>query len=76
LKKGLAHIKLLQANGEKNKQEAKEEHNLDEARLYLLGLGEQLKPSSNPLWKRLFEIEEGFPGDLDKPEEIPRVQPW
>jgi len=76
LKKGLAHIKLLQANGEKNKQEAKEEHNLDEARLYLLGLGEQLKPSSNPLWKRLFEIEEGFPGDLDKPEEIPGVQPW
>ena len=76
LKKGLAYIKLVQANGEKNKQEAKEEHNLDEARLYLLGLGEQLKPSSNPLWKRLFEIEEGFPGDLDKPEEIPGIQPW
>jgi Ca-activated chloride channel family protein len=27
-------------------------------------------------WKRLFEIEEGFPGSLDKPKEIPGVQPW
>ena len=28
------------------------------------------------LWKRLFEIEEGFPAPVDKPRIIPGVNPW
>ena len=76
LKKGLARIQLLQAEKEKNKDNVKKQQNIDEARLYLIGLEEQVSASSNPLWKRLFEIEEGFPGDLEEPEKIPGVKPW
>jgi len=32
--------------------------------------------TSNALWKRLFEIEEGFPGKLKQPKEIPGVPAW
>lgn len=28
------------------------------------------------LWRRIFELEEGFPAPLDKPEPIPGVKPW
>lgn len=76
LEKGIAHIQLLQSNHLKNQQNKKQQQKLDEARLYLLGLEEQGETSSSPLWKRLFEIEEGFPGKLKEPKEIPGVRPW
>lgn len=76
LEKGIAHIQLLQSNSDKNQKNKKQQQKIDEARLYLLSLEEQGEMSSNPLWKRLFEIEEGFPGKLKKPKEIPGVRPW
>jgi len=76
LEKGLAHIKLLQSDTTSSKAAIQQKQNVDEARLYLIGLQEQGSRSSNALWKRLFEIEEGFPGKLKKSKEIPGVQPW
>lgn len=37
---------------------------------------EELQDRESRLWKRLFQIEEGFPGPVDKPEPIPGVKPW
>ena len=28
------------------------------------------------LWKRLFEIEEGFPASVDEPRQVPGIEPW
>lgn len=28
------------------------------------------------LWKRIFELEQGFPADLEQPEQIPGIRPW
>jgi len=73
LKKNIAQFKLLQGNSQKSKQKKKQQYDLEQARIYFMGLEEQ---QSNQLWKRLFEIEEGFPGKLKKPKNIPGVKPW
>ena len=50
---------------------------MQQARLYLMDKEEQNSDKSAlPLWKRLFEIEEGFPGKLKEPKSIPGVRPW
>jgi len=58
------------------KPQQKEQLDMQQARLYLMDQEEQVSTSTNPLWKRLFEVEEGFPGKLKKPKTIPGVQPW
>lgn len=35
-----------------------------------------LSDSQHLLWKRLFEIEEGFPAPVEKPKTLPGVAPW
>lgn len=35
-----------------------------------------ISDSQHLLWKRLFEIEEGFPAPVEKPRPIPGVNPW
>lgn len=45
---------------------------LYEARLVL----QKMHSRSELLWKRMFEIEEGFPGSLDAPRETPGLQQW
>jgi len=49
---------------------------MQQAHLFLLDQEEQTATAINPLWKRLFEIEEGFPGRLKTPKTIPGVRPW
>lgn len=36
----------------------------------------ELEDQQAMLWKRVFEIEEGFPGPVDEPKELPGVAPW
>ena len=36
----------------------------------------KLEDDQTVLWRRIFEIEEGYPAPLDKPETLPGVQPW
>ena len=45
---------------------------LAQARLRMQGLEEE----PERVWKRLFEIEEGFPAPLQQPRELPGVAPW
>lgn len=68
--KGLAH---LQQSGAINPQSWQQrQQSKDSARIALKNT------SDNPaaLWKRLFEIEEGFPAALDTPRTLPDVAPW
>jgi len=36
----------------------------------------ELDQQQDLLWKRIFELEEGFPALLDEPQQIPGVRPW
>ncbi len=76
LEKGLARIKLLEGNQQAQKERLEQKKELTHARQYLISLGEETETNANPLWKRLFEIEEGFAGSLKAPETIPGVKPW
>jgi len=48
------------------------QQDLAQARLRMQGLEE--KPER--VWKRLFEIEEGFPAPLPQPRNLPEASPW
>lgn len=37
---------------------------------------DKINDSQHLLWKRLFEIEEGFPAPVEKPRTLPGVKPW
>lgn len=65
-------LSLLQGDN-KLMNKNKERIDIEQARLFFMGQEEE---NSNALWKRLFEIEEGFPGKLKAPEIIPGIQPW
>lgn len=73
LDKSIQQFQLLQGSTEEQAKKDKEQFGIEQARIYFMGLEEQ---QSNDLWKRLFEVEEGFPGKLKKPKQIPGVQPW
>ena len=46
--------------------------NLAQARLRMT----ELDGRQPQLWKRLFEMEEGFPAPLDEPKRLPGLRPW
>jgi len=50
----------------------KSQQSLHEARIAL----QQMEDNPAAFWKRLFEIEEGFPASLEKAKEVPEVLPW
>ncbi len=76
LEKGLRQIQLKQGKGGQLESGEIELHKINQARLYLNGLEELEVDSSSALWKRLFEIEEGFPASLDESKSVPGLRPW
>ncbi|MCK5726620.1 MAG: VWA domain-containing protein [Thiotrichaceae bacterium] len=72
LDKGLEHLHLTEGEAEKSVLQ-QQKYDLVQARILLMNL--EVK-NALPLWKRLFEIEEGFPAKLEQPVKIPEVQPW
>ncbi|MDD5395390.1 MAG: tetratricopeptide repeat protein [Thiothrix sp.] len=50
----------------------KSQQSLDDARIAL----QQSDDGPAALWKRLFEVEEGYPAPQTKPNELPGVLPW
>jgi len=74
INKGLRYIKLADENNDSQAY--------SEKRLGALALGnarirmKELEDQQPLLWKRMFEIEEGFPAPQDKPSEVPGVLPW
>jgi Ca-activated chloride channel family protein len=53
-------------------EESRRKQSLAEAQIAM----QEMDDNPAIFWKRLFEIEEGFPGSLEKPREIPGVEPW
>ena len=53
-------------------EKIRRQQSLGEAQIAL----QEMDDNPAVFWKRLFEIEEGFPGSLEKPKEIPGVRPW
>lgn len=73
---GLNNIKLAQEN---NNILAKENKHNTNNNLGIINAKQQLiyvSDSKHLLWKRLFEIEEGFPAPVENPRVIPEVDPW
>ena len=72
--KGLQQIRLAaSAAAAKNiAEQQKTKLALIDARLRML----QLQDQQALLWKRLFEMEEGFPAALESPRTVPGVAPW
>lgn len=66
-------LKRLSLRGINSLQEWQSRNqSLYEAQLVLQNMDSQ----SEQMWKRMFEIEEGFPGSLDAPKEVPGVFAW
>ncbi|KAG1665693.1 hypothetical protein GQR58_019193 [Nymphon striatum] len=59
-------------NNKNIKERYQRQQSLIEAQIAL----QQIEDNPTQFWKRLFEIEEGFPGSLEKPKEVPGVSPW
>ncbi|MEE9310088.1 MAG: VWA domain-containing protein [Cocleimonas sp.] len=70
LSKGLAHLQMLDSTEAIEKRQ--KQRNIEQARISLL----RDQDSSLDMWKRLFEIEEGFPAKLDSPKTVPGQKPW
>ena len=70
LSKGLAHLKILDDPNAKKLRD--QQRNIEQARISLL----RDQDDSLQMWKRLFEIEEGFPAKLKEPKSVPGQQPW
>ncbi len=74
LQKGMDYLHLVQGdNGDSTQLLKKKQQAINNARLYLLNIESS---SSSKLWKRLFEVEEGFPAKLKQPEDVPGVIAW
>ncbi|GMR15861.1 MAG: hypothetical protein BMS9Abin31_0155 [Gammaproteobacteria bacterium] len=71
---GLDNIKLAENNELRFKSSSSPDKdlNLIKAKLQL----DVLTDSPQLLWKRIFEIEEGFPAPVDTPHTLPGVKPW
>ncbi len=70
LSKGLAHLQML--DSVETKEQVQKQRNIEQARISLL----RDQDSSLAMWKRLFEIEEGFPAKLNAPKSVPGQRPW
>lgn len=71
---GLENIKLAKDNEEQisASPSLQSESNIIKAKQQL----EVLTDTQHLLWKRIFEIEQGFPAPVEKPHTIPGVKPW
>ncbi len=70
LSKGLAHLKMLDDPNAKKLRD--QQRDIEQARISLL----RDQDDSQKMWKRLFEIEEGFPAKLKESKTVPGQQPW
>ncbi len=72
---GLKNIKLANESYVNSDNESKKAH-LDIKLLQVQQHAYKIKNHQYELWKRLFEIEEGFPAPVDKQIKIPGIKPW
>ncbi len=73
LARGMQHFKLMEGDAVQLAKQRKQQQDKEQAQIVFMGLEDK---TSRLLWKRLFEVEEGFPGKLDSPKPIPGIRPW
>lgn len=73
LANGMQHFRLIEGDAAQLAKQKKQQQDKEQAQIVFMGLEDK---TSKALWKRLFEVEEGFPGKLDAPKPIPGVRPW
>lgn len=71
---GLKNIKLAEQDNVINRQKSfnNNSSSLAKTQQHL----NTMQDSQHLLWKRLFEMEEGFPAPVDIPKQIPGIKPW
>ena len=69
----IQQLELLQSERQESIKKEQDNAEIAQAKIHFMGLHEKKSVS---LWKRLFEIEEGFPGEVTKPEKVPGLRPW
>jgi Ca-activated chloride channel family protein len=77
LARGLAHVRLANEKqalltGNRQQNHAQKQQDINAARLRM----RELEDHQQLLWKRLFEMEEGFAAPLEETESVPGVLPW
>ncbi len=75
LARGLAHVQLAnnkQAVSTRIQEQKQSQQDITAASLRM----RELEDNQSVLWKRLFEMEEGFAATLEKAEPVPGVLPW
>jgi Ca-activated chloride channel family protein len=70
--RGLAHVRLAAATAQRDAAAGRRPVDVARAQQKM----EALQDSQALLWKRLFEMEEGFPASLEAPRTMPGVTPW
>ena len=71
IENGLQHVQLVDASQAAAEDIAWKQEVLQARKLMLDITEDRLK-----VWRRLFEIEEGFPAPLDEPQNLLGVMPW
>ena len=75
IQRGINHSKVSSTSITESKLDTQWQY--DETTLDMVEiLVKQEKADDNKLWKRLFEIEEGFPAPVDTPHVIKGIKPW
>ena len=75
LARGLAHVQLVNNNqAVSNRFQGKKQTQQDITAASLRM--RELEDNQQLLWKRLFEMEEGFAATVEKAEPVPGVLPW
>jgi len=78
ISKGLKNIQLAEQNRNSSASSAPYQAQ-KEININLIRAQQKIKAITDRqhlLWKRVFEIEEGFPAPIEKPHALPEVKPW
>ena len=76
---GLKNIKLVKDNEQTKFSQQKNTQQEESSSISLIRAQQKtnaITDSQALLWKRVFEIEEGFPAPVEKPRHLPEVKPW
>lgn len=75
---GLKNIQLAEQNNDGSSSTTQYQEQ-EEININLIRAEQKTKAITDTqhlLWKRVFEIEEGFPAPIEKPHTLPEVKPW
>jgi len=78
ISRGLKNIQLAEqnSNGSSSSAQYQEQEEININLIRAQQKTSAITDTQHLLWKRVFEIEEGFPAPIEKPHTLPEVKPW